>query len=67
VADHVHNIWTDVNIYQPLQSNGIAGNYTYNAAWKTVMIQPAGGGPVTGTSASAGSATVATVLLCQKD
>lgn len=65
--EHTHNIWTDVNIRQPLQSNGIAGNYTYNAEWKTVMIQPAGAGPVTGTSASAGSGTVVTVVLCQKD
>ncbi len=64
--EHVHNIWTDVNINQPLQSNGIAANYTYNAAWKTVLIQPAGGGLVTGTSASTGSGTVVTVVLCQK-
>ncbi len=64
--EHVHNIWTDVNTNQPLQSNGIVGNYTYNATWKTVLIQPAGGGLVTGASASTGSGTVVTVVLCQK-
>ena len=64
---HTHNIWTDTNSNQPLQNNGIAGGYTGNAAWKTVLIQAAGAGPVTGTSASTGSGTVVTVVLCQKN
>lgn len=64
---HNHNIWTDTNSSQPLQNNGIPGGYTYNAAWKTVLIQATGAGPVTGASASTGSETVVTVVLCQKN
>ena len=63
---HVHNLWTDTAITWPNPGWGIIGS-TYSAQWKSVLIQPSGDGPVTGASGSSGSATVATVLLCQKD
>jgi hypothetical protein len=66
-AEHTHNLWTDVNATGPTQGNGIGPNLTFNAEWKTTHIQPASAGVITGTTGSAGSGTVATVLLCQKD
>ena len=64
-TNHSHNLWTDANTSSPTSGNGITGS-TYSATWKTVLIQSAGAGPITGTSASTGSATIATIVLCQK-